>query len=49
MGTFKGREKGMHIDYIFVSEEFNIKHVEIIRNNINGKYPSDHYPIMATI
>lgn len=49
MGNFKNKEKGAHIDYIFVSEEFEIVDVEIIKYNINGKYPSDHYPLMAEI
>lgn len=49
MGKFRGREKGMHIDYIFVSEEFKIEDVDIIKYNQKGKYPSDHYPIIAEI
>jgi len=49
MGMFKGRHTGMHIDYIFVTEEFTIKDVQIIKYNQNGKYPSDHYPIVADI
>ncbi|MBW6409594.1 endonuclease/exonuclease/phosphatase family protein [Clostridium weizhouense] len=49
MGHFKGKENGTHIDYIFVSEEFEIVDVEIIKYNIDGKYPSDHYPLMAEV
>ena len=49
MSHFKGKTKGMHIDYIFVSEEFDIKNVEIIRYQERDKYPSDHYPIVAEI
>ncbi|WP_252231958.1 endonuclease/exonuclease/phosphatase family protein [Clostridium sp. ZBS15] len=49
MGHFKNKEKGSHIDYIFVSEEFEIIDVEIVKYNINDKYPSDHYPLMAEI
>jgi endonuclease/exonuclease/phosphatase family metal-dependent hydrolase len=49
MGMFKGKQKGMHIDYIFVSEEFTISDVQIVRYNQKGKYPSDHYPIVAEI
>ena len=49
MSRFKGKEKGLHIDYIFVSEEFKVKNVEIVRYNLNGKYPSDHYPLSAEI
>ncbi|AOR23676.1 endonuclease/exonuclease/phosphatase family protein [Clostridium taeniosporum] len=49
MGHFKNKEKGAHIDYIFVSEEFEIVDVEIVKYSVNGKYPSDHYPLMAEI
>ncbi|WP_069998740.1 endonuclease/exonuclease/phosphatase family protein [Cellulosilyticum sp. I15G10I2] len=49
MGMFKGNQKGMHIDYIFVSEEFTINDVEILRYNKEGKYPSDHYPVIADV
>lgn len=49
MGMFKGMQKGMHIDYIFVSEEFTINDVKIVRYNQNGKYPSDHYPVVADV
>ena len=49
MGHFKGKTSGMHIDYIFVSEEFDIKDVEIVRYNQKGKYPSDHYPIVTEL
>lgn len=49
MGGFKGREEGRHIDYIFVTKEFNIKNVEIVKYNKKGKYPSDHYPIVAEL
>lgn len=46
---FKRKQKGVHIDYIFVSEEIEVINAEIIKYNINGKYPSDHYPLMADI
>lgn len=49
MSMFKGREKGLHIDYIFVSDEFKVNNVEIVRYNVNGRYPSDHYPLLAEI
>lgn len=49
MGTFKGKDSGIHIDYIFVSEEFEILNTKIIKYNENGKYPSDHYPLMADL
>ena len=48
-GNFKGRKNGLHIDYIFVSEEFEIINVEIVKYNENGRYPSDLYPVFAEI
>lgn len=49
MGSFKGKETGTHIDYIFVSEDIEIVNTEIIKYNVNGRYPSDHYPVMAEV
>lgn len=46
---FKGKDKGFHIDYIFVSEELEIIDVDIITDNKDGKYPSDHFPLIANI
>lgn len=37
------------IDYIFVSEEFSIVDVCVDRSNENGRFPSDHFPLMATL
>jgi len=49
MSMFKGQQKGMHIDYIFVCEAFKISDVQIIRHNEEGKYPSDHYPLVTDL
>lgn len=49
MSMFKGHENGLHIDYIFVSDDIEIQDADIIKYNINGKYPSDHYPLIANI
>lgn len=47
----KGRVKpgASPIDYIFVSEDFEVLNVKIDKANRNGVYPSDHYPVMATL
>lgn len=34
---------------LFVSEDIEIIDAQIIKYNVNGKYPSDHYPLMAEI
>lgn len=49
MGRFKDRERGMHLDYIFVSPEYEVENTQIIKDNQNGRYPSDHYPLLADI
>ncbi len=37
------------IDYIFADKELEIDTYKIIRNTVQGIYPSDHYPIVADI
>lgn len=49
MSRFKGRSKGIHIDYIFVTDNLSIKSTEILTYNENGKYPSDHYPLISEV
>lgn len=49
LSKFKGNKKGFYIDYIFVTEEFNVINSEIVYYNKEGKYPSDHYPIRAEL
>lgn len=47
--SFKGGTAGFPIDYIFVSEQVRVLEVSVIRDSIQGGYPSDHYPVMAKI
>lgn len=49
MGKFKDKEDGMHLDYIFVSEECSVAHAQIVKDHVNGQYPSDHYPLLADV
>lgn len=37
------------IDYIFVSDEFEILDAYIDHSNLDGRFPSDHFPIVATL
>lgn len=46
---FKGKIKGMPIDYIYATEDVAIKEVHLCRDQIDGIFPSDHYPLLATI
>ena len=46
---FRGKEKGLPIDYIFISDELEFADAYIDRTNFGGRYPSDHYPLVATL
>jgi endonuclease/exonuclease/phosphatase family metal-dependent hydrolase len=50
--TFHGwrSEIGLsRIDYIFLSNEIEIRNAEVMRKKIHGIYPSDHLPVMSKI
>ncbi|MBN2293055.1 MAG: endonuclease/exonuclease/phosphatase family protein [Pirellulales bacterium] len=52
MGTFcafKGETSGAKIDYIFVLPETKVLAAEIVRDNRDGRYPSDHFPVTASV
>jgi endonuclease/exonuclease/phosphatase family metal-dependent hydrolase/predicted amidohydrolase len=44
---FKGNRSGSKIDYIFVQPGTEILKAEILHDNKDNRYPSDHFPIMA--
>jgi endonuclease/exonuclease/phosphatase family metal-dependent hydrolase len=44
---FQGGRYGIKIDSIFVTPETTVLDAAIIRDNIAGRYPSDHYPVTA--
>lgn len=46
---WKGGTYGNRIDFIFHSNEFYSGRAMIEHNRVLGKYPSDHYPVTATI
>lgn len=46
---FKGKRIGQPIDYIFVSDEFYIHSAHVEAVSFEGKYPSDHYPVVASL
>lgn len=48
-GGFKGLADGKKIDYVFVQPETTVVTASIIRTNRDGRYPSDHSPVMAEI
>jgi endonuclease/exonuclease/phosphatase family metal-dependent hydrolase len=52
VGTFNGFEgdtSGEKIDAILVSEEWEVVAAEIVRATPEGRHPSDHFPVTATL
>ena len=46
---FRGTRKGNKIDYVFVPSSIKVLEAQILYDNIDGRYPSDHYPVNATL
>ena len=44
---FRGGKQGNKIDYIFAPPGTKVLEAEILYDNIDGRYPSDHYPVDA--
>lgn len=53
VGTFTGfdptRTKGDKIDYVFVSPGFEVLDAVIVRTAVDGRLPSDHFPVTARL
>jgi endonuclease/exonuclease/phosphatase family metal-dependent hydrolase len=48
-GGFRGSQDGEKIDYVFVTSGAQVLSAEIDHFSVNGRFPSDHYPVTATI
>jgi endonuclease/exonuclease/phosphatase family metal-dependent hydrolase len=46
---FTGRKDFGRIDYIFTTAHWEIKEAAILHPEKDGKYPSDHWPVRATL
>lgn len=46
---FTGRIDGLKRDYVFVMPGTQVVGAGIIRSHKDGRYPSDHYPVTATL
>lgn len=46
---FKGKVKKRPIDYMFVTDDFEVMNVDIDTSDFDGRYPSDHYPLVASL
>lgn len=53
VGTFTGFKPGQitgdKIDYVFVPRETTVTSAAIVRTSRDGRYPSDHFPVVARI
>ena len=47
--AFKGGTQGSRIDFIFHTDHFVATAAAIDRTSKDGRYPSDHYPVTATV
>lgn len=47
--SFRGRNIGARIDWLFVTPNATIQSAQIDSYNEDGRYPSDHFPITATL
>ncbi len=46
---FHGKTVGKPVDYIFTSKEVEIVEARIVQDKYDGRYPSDHFPIVMKI
>lgn len=46
---FQGGVEGEPIDYIFVTPDIEVVRTTVLRHQIDGRYPSDHYPVLSRI
>jgi len=47
--AFRGEPRPDKIDYVFVPPGADVRAAEIIRFNLDGRYPSDHFPVAAEV
>ena len=46
---FKGLCNGGKIDFLWAMENVAVLKADILHTNTNGRYPSDHFPVTATV
>ena len=47
--SFRGGRKGSKIDYVLALPSAEVLEAQILYDNIDGRYPSDHYPVTARL
>jgi endonuclease/exonuclease/phosphatase family metal-dependent hydrolase len=46
---FKGNPNGRRIDYVMVDKRLKAEPAQIIRSERDGRYPSDHFPVLTVV
>jgi len=46
---FKGTDTGGKIDYILTTSDVKVLDAQILHDNTEGRYPSDHFPVTARL
>ena len=46
---FTGVTNRARIDFIYATPDSKIVDSSIVRSSLNGNYPSDHFPVRATL
>ena len=46
---FDGLPRGSRIDWILATPPFLVRRVAIVTDNLEGRYPSDHFPYEAEV
>ena len=46
---FRGNRKGEKIDFVFATSDAQVLEAQILHDNIDGRYPSDHFPVTARL
>lgn len=47
--AFRGGRQGHKIDYVLVQPGAKVLEAQILYDNVDGRYPSDHYPVTARL
>ena len=47
--NFSGNRRGRRIDFVLGTAEFRVTAADIERTSLDGRYPSDHFPVTAVL
>jgi endonuclease/exonuclease/phosphatase family metal-dependent hydrolase len=47
--AFRGRRQGNKIDYVLAPPGAKVLEAQILYDNVDGRYPSDHFPVTARL